>query len=137
MQHNAPAVASLPPMVGPGTVALTPQNSMDNGEQMAAAVGPEPVMIGSAFMEGRISEPGVVTQGGPGTAGFGEMTVDITERGEKLHREFLDAGWRVELHEHMPRTLWKKFAYTATGRLAVASTTKSKSDRGCYGNFGN
>ena len=81
MQHNAAAVASLPPMVGPGTVALTLQNGIDNGEQMAAVVGPEQVMIGSAFMEGRISEPGVVTQGGPGTAGFGEMTVGITERG--------------------------------------------------------
>ena len=57
MQHNAAAVPSLPPMVGPGTVAVTLQNGMDNGEQMTAAVGQEPVMIGSAFMEGRISEP--------------------------------------------------------------------------------
>ena len=120
MQHNAAAVASLPPMVGPGTVALTLQNGIDNGEQMAAAVGPKPVMIGSAFMEGRISEPGVVTQGGPGTAGFGEMTVGITERGERLHRAFLDAGWRVELHENMPGMLWKKFAYIA-GSAAVCA----------------
>ena len=120
MHHNPGAIASLPPMVGPETVVLTLQNGIDNGEQIAEVVGPEPVMIGSAFMEGRISEPGVVTQGGPGTAGFGEMTVGITERGERLLREFLDAGWRVELHENMVGMLWKKFAYIA-GSAAVCS----------------
>ena len=120
MHHNASAIASLPPMIGPETVVLTLQNGIDNGEQIAAAVGTDHVMIGSAFMEGRISEPGVVTQGGPGTAGFGEMTVGITERGERLLREFLDAGWRVELHENMVGMLWKKFSYIA-GSAAVCS----------------
>ena len=120
MHHNAAAIASLPPMVGPDTVVLTLQNGIDNGEQIAAAIGPGPVMIGSAFMEGRISEPGVVTQGGPGSAGFGEMAVGITERGERLHREFLEAGWRIELHENMTGMLWKKFAYIA-GSAAVCA----------------
>ena len=120
MHHNPAAIASLPPMVGPDTVVLTLQNGIDNGDQIATAVGPGPVMIGSAFMEGRISEPGVVTQGGPGTAGFGEMTVGITERGERLYREFVDAGWRIELHENMTGMLWKKFAYIA-GSAAVCA----------------
>ena len=91
MHHNEAAIASIPPMVGPDTVALTLQNGIDNGDQLAAVIGRGPVMIGSAFMEGRISEPGVVTQGGPGTAGFGEMTVGITERGQRLHEQFVDA----------------------------------------------
>ena len=120
MHHNAPAIGALPPMVGPGSVVLTLQNGIGNGEQIAAAIGREPVMIGSAFMEGRISEPGVVTQGGPGTAGFGEMTVGITERGERLYREFAEAGWRIELHENMTGMLWKKFAYIA-GSAAVCA----------------
>jgi 2-dehydropantoate 2-reductase len=120
MHHNAAAIASLPPMVGSRTVVLTLQNGIDNGEQLADAIGRGPVMIGSAFMEGRIAEPGLVTQGGPGTAGFGEMTVGITERGERLNREFLDAGWRVELHENMTGMLWKKFSYIA-GSAAVCA----------------
>ena len=120
MHHNAAAIASLPPMVGPDTVALTLQNGIDNGEQLAAVIGRGPVMIGSAFMEGRIAAPGVVTQGGPGTAGFGEMSVGITERGQRLLRRLLDAGWRVELHENMPGMLWKKFAYIA-GSAAVCA----------------
>ena len=120
MFHNDTAIASLPPMVGPDTVVLTLQNGIDNGDQIAAVIGPGPVMIGSAFMEGRISEPGVVTQGGPGTAGFGEMTVGITQRGERLHQTFVDAGWRIELHENMTGMLWKKFAYIA-GSAAVCA----------------
>ena len=107
MHHNPAAIASLPPMVGPGTAVLTLQNGIDNGDQIADVIGREPVMIGSAFMEGRISEPGVVFQGGPGTAGFGEMTVGITERGQRLLGEFVEAGWRVELHENMAGMLWK------------------------------
>ncbi len=120
MHHNEAAIASIPPMVGPDTVALTLQNGIDNGDQLAAVIGRGPVMIGSAFMEGRISEPGVVTQGGPGTAGFGEMTVGITERGQRLHEQFVDAGWRIELHENMTGMLWKKFAYIA-GSAAVCA----------------
>ena len=120
MYHNPAAIASITPMVGPGSVALTLQNGIDNGEQLAEAIGPGPVMIGSAFMEGRISEPGVVTQGGPGSASFGEMTVGITERGQRLYKEFVDAGWRVDLHENMTGMLWKKFAYIA-GSAAVCA----------------
>ena len=120
MHHNEAAIASIPPMVGPDTVALTLQNGIDNGDQLAEVIGRGPVMIGSAFMEGRISEPGVVTQGGPGTAGFGEMTVGITERGQRLHEQFVDAGWRIELHENMTGMLWKKFAYIA-GSAAVCA----------------
>ena len=120
MHHNEAAIASIPPMVGEGTVALTLQNGIDNGDRLAEVIGSEPVMIGSAFMEGRISEPGVVTQGGPGTASFGEMTVGITERGERLQAQFREAGWRVELQENMPGMLWKKFAYIA-GSAAVCA----------------
>ncbi len=71
MYHNLPAIEAVRPLVGPNTVVLTLQNGIDNGKQLAEAIGASPVMIGSAYMEGRIREPGVVTQGGPGIAGFG------------------------------------------------------------------
>jgi 2-dehydropantoate 2-reductase len=77
-------------------------------------------MIGSAYMEGRIKEPGVITQGGPGAAVFGELTPGITPRGQRLLSVFREAGWRVELHENMPGMLWKKFAYIA-GSAAVCA----------------
>lgn len=120
MYHNSDAVASLAPMMSPTTLVLTLQNGIDNGEILAEAVGDSHVMIGSAYMEGRVSEPGVVTQGGPGTAAFGEMQVGITRRGEDLLQTFQESGLRVNLHENMPGMLWKKFAYIA-GSAAVCA----------------
>ena len=111
MYHNEDAIQAIGPMVGPDTIVLTLQNGIDNGERLAEVYGPDRVMIGSAYLEGRISEPGVVTQGGPGAASFGERTSGITERGQRLLTIFQDAGWRVELLENMTGMLWKKFAY--------------------------
>ena len=111
MYHNEAAIQAIAPMVGPDTIVLTLQNGIDNGERLVDAYGPERVMIGSAYLEGRIAEPGVVTQGGPGAASFGERTPGITERGERLLEVFQGAGWRVELLENMTGMLWKKFAY--------------------------
>lgn len=111
MYDNDDAISAIAPMIGPDTILLTLQNGIDNGEQLVSAYGPERVMIGSAYLEGRISEPGVVTQGGPGAASFGERTPGITERGERLLAVFREANWRVDLLENMTGMLWKKFAY--------------------------
>ena len=124
MYQNPQAIEAVRPMIGDATVVLTLQNGIDNGGQLAAALGASHVMIGSAYMEGRIAKPGVVTQGGPGAAVFGEMEPVITVRGRRLHQVFLDAGWRVELQENMPGMLWKKFAYIA-GSAAVNAATNS------------
>ncbi|MCI0788775.1 MAG: ketopantoate reductase family protein [Chloroflexi bacterium] len=120
MYHNLDAIKHLAPMIGPDTVVLTLQNGIDNGDILAKAVGESHVMIGSAYLEGRVSAPGVVTQAGPGLAAFGEMKVGISRRGENLLQRFQEAGWRVNLHENMPGMLWKKFAYIA-GSAAVCA----------------
>ena len=65
-------------------------------------------MIGSVYMEGPRQRPGVVTQGGPGTAVFGELDQGITRRGQDLLKVFQDAGWRVDLAENMPGMLVEK-----------------------------
>ncbi len=124
MYHNHQAMRSLAPLVGPDTIVLTLQNGIDNGDQLASAVGAPRVMIGSAYMEGRIMEAGKVFQGGPGTTTFGEMSVGISQRGQHLLEVFQGAGWRVELHENMPGMLWKKFSYIA-GSAAVNAATNS------------
>ena len=111
MYDNDDAIHAIAPLVGPDTIILTLQNGIDNGERLVEVYGPERVMIGSAYLEGRISEPGVVTQGGPGAASFGERTPGITERGQRLLAVFQSANWRVDLLENMTGMLWKKFAY--------------------------
>ena len=111
MYDNDDAIHAIAPLVGPDTIVLTLQNGIDNGERLVEVYGPERVMIGSAYLEGRISEPGIVTQGGPGAASFGERTLGITQRGQRLLEVFQSANWRVELLENMTGMLWKKFAY--------------------------
>ena len=124
MYHNPEAIEAVKPLVGPDTVVLTLQNGIDNGEQLVHVLGPRAVMIGSVYMEGRIKEPGVISQGGPGIATFGEMQPVLSQRGQRLLQVFQEAGWRVELHENMPGMLWKKFAYIA-GSAAVNAATNS------------
>lgn len=124
MYHNAQAIETIRPLVGPDTLVLTLQNGIDNGQQLAQEYGAQRVLIGSVYMEGRIKEPGVVTQGGPGTASFGEAQPGITKRCQQLLGTFLKANWRVELQENMPGMLWKKFSYLA-GSAAVCAATRS------------
>ena len=124
MYHNSQAIESVRPMMGHDTVVLTLQNGIDNGDQLAEAFGAPRVMIGSAFLEGRIKEPGVITQGGPGAVTFGELHQGTSERGRRLLQVFLQAGWKVELHENMPGMVWKKFAYLAgAGGVNAATNT--------------
>ena len=121
MYANPQAIEAARPLVGPDTVVLTLQNGVDNGDQLAQSLGPSPVMIGSAYMEGRIKGPGVVTQAGPGTATFGEMRPGATQRGRRLLQVFQEAGWRVELHENMTGMLWKKFVFIAASAAVCAA----------------
>jgi 2-dehydropantoate 2-reductase len=124
MYHNEAAIRAVTPLVGPDTIVITLQNGIDNGDQLVEAFGEERVMIGSVMLEGRISEPGVVTQGGPGRANFGELKPAITDRAQRLLAVFQEANWRVELHENMVDMLWKKFAYLA-GSAGVCAASNS------------
>ncbi len=124
MYDNEDAIDAIRPFMGPDSLVLTLQNGIDNGKQLVDVFGKERVLIGSCYMEGRIKEPGVVTQGGPGMASFGELEPGITERCEKLLAVFQEANWRVELQENMPGMLWKKFSYLA-GSAAVGAATRT------------
>ena len=124
MYHNADAIEAVKPMLGPDSIVLTLQNGIDNGQQLVEAFGRERVLIGSCYLEGRIREPGVVTQGGPGRASFGELVPGLTDRCQKLLAVFQEANWRVDLEENMPGMLWKKFSYLA-GSAAVGAATRT------------
>ena len=124
MYQNAAAIEKVRPMMGDASMVLTLQNGIDNYEQLAAAFGDARVLIGSCYMEGRVAEPGVVSQGGPGAASFGEIHPGITDRCRRLFQVFKDADWNVSLEENMMAMLWKKFSYIA-GSAAVCSATNS------------
>ena len=124
MYQNAAAIEKVRPMMGNGSMVLTRQNGIDNYEQLAAAFGDARVIIGSCYMEGRVVEPGVVSQGGPGAASFGEIQPGVSDRCRRLLQVFQEADWNVTLEENMMAMLWKKFSYIA-GSAAVCSATNS------------
>jgi 2-dehydropantoate 2-reductase len=124
MYHNAEAIETVRPLVGPDTVVLTLQNGIDNGNQLSDAFGKERVMVGMAVVQARIEKPGVVAQlGHLGSVTFGEIDGGITPRGEKLLEIFKQADWSVELTDNAMRALWRKFIYL-TGSAEVNAATQ-------------
>ncbi len=124
MYDNAKAIEATRPMVGLTTIILTLQNGIDNGTQLAQEFGEPRIMIGCAYLEARIKEPGVITQAGPGAATFGELSPGTRERGRRLLEVFREAGWGVELEKNMTGMLWKKFASLA-GSAPVCAASNS------------
>lgn len=125
MYHNEVAIPALTPMVGPDTVVLTLQNGVGNGPALADALGQGHVMVGAAFLSGRITAPGVVSQFGQfGRVVFGEMAGGVTDRGQRLLEVFGRAGWSVELSDNAPREVWQKFVYL-TGAAGINAITQA------------
>ena len=124
MYHNDEAIPAIVPMVGEQTVVLTLQNGIDNGDRLAAALGENHVMIGTAGVQTRIMEPGVVRQLGQfGRIAFGEMSRGITPRCERMLDVFRKGGWNVELSENALGALWRKFIFI-TASAGVNAVTQ-------------
>ena len=75
------------PIVGPATAVIPLQNGVDAAERLAAILGPEPVMGGTAFVTGSIVAPGIVRQTGTyQQMTFGELDGGTTGRGRAAAR---------------------------------------------------
>lgn len=124
MYHNAEAIPAVRPMIGPETVVLTLQNGVDNGHLLAADLGANHVMVGTAVVLAGIEKPGLVVQRGQvGSITFGEMSGGIKSRGQTLLDVFQTASWKVELSDNAMRALWRKFVYL-TGSASVNAATQ-------------
>lgn len=117
----------LGPLIHDGTAVVSLQNGVDNEEKIAAVIGWEHVLGGSAYILAGIREPGVVAAGGPRRIVFGEWAggepsarvraiLDVCERG----------GIGAEAAPDIRVAKWEKFtlltafsAMTATVRLGL------------------
>ena len=119
MYHNAQAIPGMSPLVDEETTVLTLQNGVENGDQISKVYPDAHVMIGSAFVQARIKEPGVIVQQGQlGRVVFGEINPGKTDKGERMFEAFQRGTWNVELTENAPGLVWQKFIYLA-GSAAV------------------
>lgn len=126
MYNNDESIPAISPMVGPGTTVLTLQNGIDNGDRLMKAYPGIHVMVGSAFVQARIVEPGLIAQQGQlGRIVFGEMTPGVTEAGKQMLDVFKGSGWNVELSDNAQGVIWQKFIYLAGSAPvnAVSRTT--------------
>ena len=104
------AGAQLRPIVGPQTAIVTLQNGVDAAERLAAILGPQPVMGGTAWVTGSIVAPGVVRQTGTYCQmTFGELDRQPRARGERLRAVCEAAGIEGILSPDIRVPLWQKF----------------------------
>ena len=68
------AVERLAPLLADGSAVISLQNGVDNEEKIAAAIGWEHVLGGSAYILAAVREPGVVEASGPRSIVFGEWS---------------------------------------------------------------
>jgi 2-dehydropantoate 2-reductase len=104
------AGAQLRPIVGPKTAVIPLQNGVDAADRLAAILGPEPVMGGTAFVTGAIVAPGIVRQTGAyQRMTFGELGGRNRERGARLSELCAAAGFEGVLSADVLVPIWEKF----------------------------
>lgn len=113
--HNATAIPLLPPLLRKDTVVLTLQNGVSSAQELAAVLGPGPILTGAVYIEVTIREPGVIVQsGGPRRIVFGEPVGGPSPRARRLCDVLVQAGIRAEVAEDTRRALWTKFMFLAS-----------------------
>lgn len=114
---NDTALPLLPPLVGPGTDVLTLQNGVDSPDDVAAVVGPGPVIGGATYIATALAAPGLIEQTGTlRRIVFGEVFEhrgNLTPRVARLHDALASADIQSEATPDGRVPLWEKFAYLA------------------------
>ena len=118
---TAAVAAQLQPLVQPGATVLTLQNGIDNHEVIDGVLGPGMALPGTIRIETTIAEPGVIAHtskgylirfGEVGTSGAGaESSGPRSERVERLHAAFVEAGLNARVPDDMRAELWDKFLF--------------------------
>ena len=116
--HNAAAVPSMAPMVGPDTAILCLQNGIDSYRPLLAALPDAIVLPGAAYIEASRLGPGIVQQAGPVvrivTGGARGADPAHGRRAADICAAFQAAGVPAEASDDIDVTLWTKFLFIAT-----------------------
>ncbi len=116
--HNAIAVPSMAPMVGPDTAILCLQNGIDSYALLVEAFPDAIVLPGAAYIEAGRSGPGVVTQAGDivriATGSIRGSDTSHKQRAETVCGAFRDATVPAEAEDDIAVTLWTKFLFITT-----------------------
>lgn len=115
--HNAGAMPTLPPLVGPKTIVLTLQNGVDSVDDIAAVVGEGHVLGGTTYVATALEAPGLIVQTGVHRSIiFGEVFGDctrISERVQAIAGLMAPADIQVTPVADGRVPIWDKFVYLA------------------------
>jgi 2-dehydropantoate 2-reductase len=127
LYDTEPAVAMLPPLIGPDTAVIPFQNGVDSVARLTEAVGPRHAAGGTCYVSAVISEPGVIKHTAMDHLIFGELDGRRTPRMEALLDACRPAGFQSTLRGDIAVDIWTKFV-----RLSVLSglTTVTRSPLG-------
>ena len=104
--------ATMCPLIGPATCAVSLQNGVEAPEQLAAVLGPTHVVGGICRLESFVVAPGHIrhTAAEPFVQ-LGELDNRPSARLEHLRQAFERAGVRIELAADIHCALWMKFLF--------------------------
>ena len=115
--HNATALPLLSALVGESTVVLSLQNGVDSTDEVAAVIGRDAVLGGSAYIATALTAPGRIDQTGVHRkVVFGEVFAvesELSARVARLRDALVAADLEVEVAPDGRVPLWEKFIYLA------------------------
>lgn len=115
--------ARLAPLLHDGTAVVSLQNGVDNEEAIAAVIGWDHVLGGSAYILAEVSEPGVVTASGPRRIVFGEWAGgEPSARVQALLEVCERGGIPASAATDVRVTKWEKFTLLTAFSGMTAST---------------
>jgi 2-dehydropantoate 2-reductase len=119
------AAAAMRPMLGPDSIVVPLQNGVEAAGDLAAVLGPGPVLGGLCGTFSWVTAPGRIRSIGPvNVIRFGELDNRPSARTERLRDAFARAGVAVEIPADITVALWEKFllvtAFGGVGALARA-----------------
>ena len=110
---QVPEVAPrLRPLVGAETSVLPLQNGVEAADQLAAALGPKPVLGGVCKIISMQVAPGHVRHlGVEPSVDLGEVGGPASERARRIARTFEEAGVTARALDDIQKAIWNKFLF--------------------------
>lgn len=110
MRDTEAAAHSIKPLIDGGASVVTFQNGVESADRLAAILGRENVVPGTALIAAAIEQPGVIKHTGAlARLTFGEADGRSRERTDRLFALCKGAGIEAILSSDMQREIWNKF----------------------------
>jgi 2-dehydropantoate 2-reductase len=109
------AAAAIVPLIGDETVVLSLLNGVDAADRLAASVGRAHVLGGLCRISAAIAGPGHIRHlAMEPTVVFGELGGIASDRADRLHAAFVEAGVDAKVANDVQVAIWEKFMLIAT-----------------------